>query len=320
MVLGRNEMPLLKYIYLQGMGPLLTGLFAHGILKLVVLPMEDSFAEGLEKMLPGLVRPYYDPVIDRTYTIMALSGLSAYVVVAMGFCTLLDLFPSVTMAHKVQGHRNYFTLPQWLQAVGVGLINLLCFSWFATLPCWVLQRDGYLRGGTPATAVEAEFDLPTAMLHFAIHGIVIDVWFYGTHRLIHCPILYRWIHKFHHRFKAPTAVACVYANPLEFIVGNVGGVVLGPALTNCHPYSAAFWMAYAITSTSFSHSGYTVFGATSHDQHHEHFDFNFGVLITDAVLGTKFEGSARQKRILAEAAAKRQEAKSVQSTFKEKTT
>ena len=176
MVLGRNEMPLLKYIYLQGMGPLLTGLFAHGILKLVVLPMEDSFAEGLEKMLPGLVRPYYDPVIDRTYTIMALSGLSAYVVVAMGFCTLLDLFPSVTMAHKVQGHRNYFTLPEWLQAVGVGLINLLCFSWFATLPCWVLQRDGYLRGGTPATAVEAEFDLVLwdAPAHPSPHPLHVD--------------------------------------------------------------------------------------------------------------------------------------------------
>ncbi len=296
-------------------GPLLTGVFAHAIVKLVVLPMEPMWAQGLERVWPDRLRPYYNPAVDvdRTATMMGLAGLSAYVVVAMGFCTLLDMFPSVTMPHKVQGHRNYFTLREWLQATCVGLVNLLCFSWFATLPCWVLQRDGHLRGGTPATTVEDSLELPTAVLHFVIHAAVIDVWFYWTHRLIHYPLLYKWIHKFHHRFKAPTAVACVYANPIEFIVGNVGGVVLGPALTNCHPYSAAFWMAYALASTSFSHSGYTAFGATSHDQHHEHFDYNFGVLLTDAVLGTKFEGSERHKRILAKAA-ERQHAKSVKAT------
>lgn len=258
-------------------GPLASITFAYAILRLVALPLLPSWSLTINKYWPDAMRPYYDPVVDQTATLMMLCGLSAYVLIAMSLCTLLDLMPSVTMPHKVQGLKSFFTLREWLQAVGVGLGNLLLCSWFATLPCHLLQRDGLLRGGSPPTAMDAPFDLPTAALHFAIHGVVIDVWFFVTHRAIHYPLFYRWIHKFHHRFKAPTAVACVYANPIEFIVGNVGGVVLGPALTNCHPYSAGFWMAFALTSTSLSHSGYFAFGAQHHDLHHEHFDYNYGV-------------------------------------------
>ena len=95
----------------------------------------------------------------------------------------------------------------------------------------------------------------------------------------------------------------MFANPIEFAVGNVAGVVLGPALTNCHPYSAAFWMAFSLISTSGSHSGYYIFGAEEHDAHHEHFDYNYGVSVfMDKLLGTGFKGSAREAAIAAKKA------------------
>ena len=59
-------------------------------------------------------------------------------------------------------------------------------------------------------------------------------------------------------------------------------------------------MAYALASTSFSHSGYAVFGATDHDRHHEHFDCNFGVgVFMDSLFGTQFEGSRLEARVAA---------------------
>jgi len=280
---------------------LLTSGLALASVKLVTFPLLDAFQVGLYRLWPAQLRVYYDPLQDVTASIMYASALSGYVVVAMGLCTVLDCVPSLTMAHKTQAHRSFFTVGQWCSATGVGLVNLLCFSWFATVPVWsVVQKDGALRGGTPLMAFDTPFNPALALVHFVVHVLVIDVWFYLTHRLIHFPVLYKWIHKFHHRFKAPCAVACVYANPIEFLVGNVGGVVLGPALTNCHPYSAAFWMAYALISTSLSHSGYVAFGAQGHDAHHEHFDYNYGVgVFMDKLLGTTYEGSARAKLVAA---------------------
>ena len=51
------------------------------------------------------------------------------------------------------------------------------------------------------------------------------------------------------------------AHALAVLTPQTLGVVLGPALTNCHPYSAMFWMCFGLVSTSGAHSGYFVFGA-----------------------------------------------------------
>ena len=48
----------------------------------------------------------------------------------------------------------------------------------------------------------------------------------------------------------------MYANPIEFALGNLAGVALGPVLTNCHPYTAYFWFAFSLITTGGSHSGY----------------------------------------------------------------
>jgi methylsterol monooxygenase len=50
----------------------------------------------------------------------------------------------------------------------------------------------------------------------------------------------------------------MYANPIEFALGNLAGVALGPVLTNCHPYTAYFWFAFSLITTGGSHSGYVV--------------------------------------------------------------
>ena len=260
---------------------LITATVAFFCVRFVSLPMCGHLTRALEAMWPAALRPYLDPAQDDTAVLMGCSALSAYLVVAVGLCSLLDCHPEAHR-YKTQGHRSIFTWDQWTRAVAVGLSNILLFSWFATIPAWQLQRRG---GGSGAW--DTPLSLPNELACFAVHVVTIDVWFYVTHRALHLPLLYKWIHKFHHAFKAPAAIACVYANPIEFCVGNVGGVVLGPALTRCHPYAAAYWLAFALTSTSLAHSGYRAFGAEEHDAHHEHFSWNFGVgILMDRALGT----------------------------------
>ena len=68
-----------------------------------------------------------------------------------------------------------------------------------------------------------------------IHFIVTDLGFYMIHLAMHSqPLLYKYIHRIHHRFQAPTAMACVYAHPLEFLVGNLLPIYMGPIITNAH--------------------------------------------------------------------------------------
>jgi len=237
---------------------------------------------------------------DHHFNMQAFAGILGYVVMG-GACSCLDVAASIfgkAASWKVQGTKSLFTPWEWFEAVGVSVANLLVFSWFATLPAFHLRR--WLWGeGLPGMSTEAVRFMPT-ILRFAIHGAVIEIWFYLTHRALHSPRLFKAVHKRHHRFHAPCAVACMYAHPFEYVVGNTMGVVLGPVLTNAPATEAAFWLCFCLVSTCGSHCGYAFLGARDHDEHHEHFDVNFGVgLFMDRLCGTGFEGSALEEKVKA---------------------
>ena len=198
-----------------------------------------------------------DPRKDHTFNLQAIGGIMGYVVMST-LCTSLDVLTwalGTAPSWKVQGTRSMFTPREWLTAFGVSALNMLAFSWLATVPSYHLQRSGLLRGGTPMPGFLDAWEPGAALAHIAAMGVFIDAWFYTTHRLLHWQPLYRSVHKLHHRFHAPASVASMFAHPLEYVVGNSLGVVLGPALTNCHPYTGCFWLAFSLVSTGGSHCG-----------------------------------------------------------------
>jgi sterol desaturase/sphingolipid hydroxylase (fatty acid hydroxylase superfamily) len=201
-------------------------------------------------------------------------------------CLVLDLFPSM-LKWKTQGSRSYFTVTQWCEAAFVSFLNLTVSVFPIARPMNWLWHGGVLY---PAASALKEADPWIWWREFGcLLGciLVIDVWFYWTHRLLHYGGLYTLVHKMHHRFTAPTAVAAVYAHPVEFIVGNLAGVVFGPIVTNAHPYTAYAWVALSLVSTCGAHSGYTFFSAAKHDAHHKYFNCNYGVgPICDTLFGT----------------------------------
>ena len=100
-----------------------------------------------------------------------------------------------------------------------------------------------------------------------IHALLAEVSFYVVHGFLHwSPTLYKKIHKVHHRFVAPTAMACVYAHPLEFAIGNVLPIYLGPMVCDSHPMTCYIWWGLAMLGTCKGHSGYRIFG---HKDDHE---------------------------------------------------
>lgn len=209
----------------------------------------------------------YEINSNHVYNKWMLCAICGYVSMSL-LCLLLDAILPITC--KTQASRSYFTATEWIQAVGLSLFNLFISSWTIVLPLY------HFHGKYPG-ADEDILDLKTEIIKFVLCGVIVETWFFFSHWGLHHPLFYSKIHKLHHRFKAPVAVASMYAHPIEFVVGNLTGVILGPMLTHCHPITSYVWICNALILTGGSHSGYKFFFADFHDQHHQYFDYNFGV-------------------------------------------
>lgn len=89
--------------------------------------------------------------------------------------------------------------------------------------------------------------------------IIEDVAFYFNHRLLHHPKLYPSIHKIHHENKVNYCLAAIHTHPVEYIVGNVFPMIIGPAILwhRMHRASCFGWYFVRICETLEAHSGYS---------------------------------------------------------------
>jgi len=218
--------------------------------------------------MPGIsVAQVTDLLTDPTFLLW--HGTAGAMLIFMSvLCAVLDHFKAMV---KCQPYKSTFSGKDYLDAVRVALLNCFTAHWPVSLLLfnyWKYHTDGPTR----------EFDWFTAAWHFVVCGLVIDVWFYCTHRALHYGSLYKNIHKQHHRFTAPCSLAAVYAHPIEFVIGNYMGVALGPTIVGAHPSVGMVWWAVCLFGTCLTHSGYGVNSSVHHhDLHHEFFNCNFGV-------------------------------------------
>lgn len=134
-----------------------------------------------------------------------------------------------------------------------------------------------------------------------------EITFFYGHWLMHAnKFLYGRIHKVHHEFKSPCALAAIYCHPVELVVSDFGPLAAGILLFNRNLYFATVFMGFAVMGTQTHHCGFRwpwIPGHGNqpdfHDYHHERFNCNYGNMgFMDALHGTG--AGSRRHPVLAE--------------------
>ena len=135
----------------------------------------------------------------------------------------------------------------------------------------------------------------------ALLYLLLDAWWYGTHRLMHHPLLFRRVHAIHHQFRHATPWASWAQGPWEAAINAVPYVVLPLVL----PFHLTSLLTLHVVITIFAtlgHCGHELFprgadhrlpfcllnSASHHALHHRQFGSNFGSLssVWDSLLHT----------------------------------
>lgn len=83
--------------------------------------------------------------------------------------------------------------------------------------------------------------LPRFAFDIVLFILIEEIGFYYSHRLLHHPKIYKFIHKRHHEWTAPIAITAIYCHPVEHVFANLIPITLG-MLSN---FSSSNFILYA---------------------------------------------------------------------------
>jgi sterol desaturase/sphingolipid hydroxylase (fatty acid hydroxylase superfamily) len=128
-----------------------------------------------------------------------------------------------------------------------------------------------------------------------------EIHFYLTHRLIHSPILYKWVHSLHHRNTNPSPWSGLSMHPVEHVI--YFSAVLIHWVIPSHPLHAMYNLFHLGMAPVPGHSGFEKVELTStrsfdtgclnHYLHHKYFEVNYsdGAIPFDRWFGSFHDGS-----------------------------
>jgi sterol desaturase/sphingolipid hydroxylase (fatty acid hydroxylase superfamily) len=175
---------------------------------------------------------------------------------------------------------------------------------FATgVPIWtayeVFGLWAYANGWGPWTTF-AEHPLWLLIFAFLL-PIYHEVHFYCIHRLIHVPILYKWVHSVHHNSVNPSPWSSLSMHPVEHLLYWSDSLI--HLILPSHPLLFLYNLQITGTGAVVGHVGFDKIEAGedgavdthayAHYLHHKYFEVNYadGTTALDKLFGTWHDGS-----------------------------
>ncbi|KAJ5239256.1 hypothetical protein N7468_003875 [Penicillium chermesinum] len=210
---------------------------------------------------------------------------TSFFLIALVFAVLMYLVGSFVLYHtifdkRMLQHPRY--LPNQIsQEIKQGLSAIPVIS-VLTAPFFILETRGYSK--LYDFASESPFWGYT-LLQYPLFILFTDSCIYWIHRGLHHPLVYRWLHKPHHKWVVPTPYASYAFHPLDGFAQSLPYHVfplLFP-LQKC-AYLGLFMFVtlwtVLIHDAEYLSTSAIINGAACHTMHHLYFNYNYGQYIT----------------------------------------
>jgi len=184
--------------------------------------------------------------------------------------------------------------------------NLDCFVWTicSALPIWTGLQVGFLY--LFANGYVPWLTLSSNPLWLILLGLLVpvihEVHFFCVHRLIHTPLLYKYVHSVHHKSVNPSPFSSLAMHPVEHLMYL--GVAFWHVVLPSNPVLALYQLHFAGFGAIPGHIGFDKVELSDdkamdshayiHYLHHKYFEVNYGdgLIPLDKVFGTFHDGSS----------------------------
>lgn len=208
-----------------------------------------------------------------------------FIIPGLAFLVVDMLQPTFLDSRKIQKPSRQPSKRQMLSCLGLVFGNQAYLIGSHFLLLWILSFKFSIFRMDPKLPSIRE-----VLVQCVVGALIRDAMFYYVHRLMHTKVLYRRIHRVHHEFPAPIALAAIYSHTVDHVMVNALPIYVPMALQRAHFLTMMLFSFIAVFDAAVSHSGYSLIrmpSVESHDVHHAKGNVNFGVLgLWDRLHGT----------------------------------
>ncbi len=217
-----------------------------------------------------------------------LTNTLIYGAVAIPFFMLFWVWFKNKFKHRRIQEIQRSTSKNLRHEIKFSIATLLVFS-YVDIALYFAQINGYTK------IYKNISDYGWAYFVFSIVVMILlhDTWFYWTHRLMHHPKLFKYIHKVHHQSTDPSPFAAFSFHPLEALI-EAGAYIIFSFLFPVHLFALFGWQILQMILNVIGHLGYEIYPrkfnthwffkvktpSTHHNLHHSKFNGNYGLYFT----------------------------------------
>lgn len=180
------------------------------------------------------------------------------------------------------------------------------------VPIWTAYEVGMLYAWAHGWGPWATFgDHPYALIALGLFiPMIHEAHFYCIHRLIHMPLLYKWVHSVHHNSVNPSPWSSLSMHPVEHLL--YWSDILIHLVLPSHPLLVLYHLQVTGTGAVVGHVGFDKIEvgpdsgfashAYTHYLHHKYFDVNYadGMMPFDRWFGSWHDGTKQGEALMNE--------------------